>query len=322
MADNYERVYDVNLLDDIHNYFPALLYQTQNFSSVSDILQYVQQKTQQRFNLFDYGRRQYFRQQAPSNITRTPSTIRRDYTDPRYTTQNAYETTMNDMRAADFQSIPIVATPILQTPVRSPSAALQSAVLPLLRSLNINAPARVIRTSRGNEAWASLGTLYQDVVVHATQELINGASQERMLETDIDNDCAICQDHMRQGELVRVLTGCQHQFHRVCIDNWLLNESVICPTCRHDIRQPARPASASARGTPQLTGEQPPSIPNTIPDITGDTGISSSNTSTADTVRRSTLRSRETDEVALEDAMAVEILNTILGRGTLGLGLY
>jgi hypothetical protein len=318
MADNYQRVYEVGLLDDIHNYFPALLYQPQNFTSVSDILLYVQQKTQQRFNLFDYGRRRYMQQQS-ANTARTPSSIRRNYMDM----QNTYETSMNDMRV-DFQNIPvpIVASPILQTPVRPPSAALQSAVLPLLRSLNINAPARVIRTTRGgNEAWASLGALYQDVVVHATQEMINGASQEQMLETDIDDDCAICQDHMRQGELTRVLTVCQHQFHRACIDNWLLNESVICPTCRHDIRQPARPASA--RGTPHLTGEQPSQpISNDIPSITGDTGISNSNTSTADTVRHSTLRSRETDGAALEDAMAVEILNTILGRGTLGLGLY
>ena len=317
MADNYQRVYEVGLLDDIHNYFPALLYQPQNFVSVSDVLLYVQQKTQQRFNLFDYGRRRYMQQQA-TNIPRTPSSIRRNYVD----VQNTYETAMNDMRV-DFQTvpIPIVTSPILQTPVRPPSAALQSAVLPLLRSLN--APARVIRTNRGgNEAWANLGALYQDVVVHATQELINDASQERMLETDIDDDCAICQDHMRQGELVRVLTVCQHQFHRACIDNWLLNESVICPTCRHDIRQPARPASA--RGTPHLTGEQPTSqsISNDIPNITGDTGISNSNPSTADTVRHSTLRSRETDGAALEDAMAVEILNTILSRGTLGLGLY
>jgi len=320
MSNNYQRVYDVNLLDDIHNYFPALLYQPQNFVSVSDVLLYVQQKTQQRFNLFDYGRMQYMQQQQAANTPRTPATIRRNYMD----VQNTYESTMNNMRV-DFQTVPIVATPILQTPVRPPSAALQSSVLPLLRSLNLTSasPARVIRTTRGgNEAWASLGALYQDVVVHATQEMINGASEERMLETDIDNDCAICQDHMRQGELTRILTVCQHQFHRACIDNWLLNESVICPTCRHDIRQTNR--SASTRGTPQLTGEQPPSQPisNTIPDITGDTGISNSNTSTGDTVRRSVLRSRETDEVALEDAMAVEILNTILGRGTLGLGLY
>jgi hypothetical protein len=319
MADNYQRVYEVSLLDDIHNYFPALLYQPQNFTSVSDILLYVQQKTQQRFNLFDYGRRQYFQQQDNS-AHRTPSSIRRNYMD----VQNTYETTMNDMRV-NFQtaSIPIVASPILQTPVRPPSAALQSAVLPLLRSLNLTTPARVIRTTRGgNEAWASLGTLYPDVVVHATQEIINNASEERMLETDIDNDCAICQDHMRQGELTRILTVCQHQFHRACIDNWLLNESVICPTCRHDIREPTR--AASARGTPHPTGDQPPSQPNAtdVPSITGDTGISNSNTSTTNTVRHSTLRSRETDETVLEDAMAVEILNTILGRGTLGLGLY
>ena len=39
---------------------------------------------------------------------------------------------------------------------------------------------------------------------------------------------------------MRTLTACSHQFHRSCIDNWLLRESVVCPTCRHDVREPAR----------------------------------------------------------------------------------
>ena len=56
---NYERVYEVGLLDDLHNYFPALLYRPNNFQTVADVLGYVRDRTTQRFNLFDYGRRQF-----------------------------------------------------------------------------------------------------------------------------------------------------------------------------------------------------------------------------------------------------------------------
>jgi len=41
---------------------------------------------------------------------------------------------------------------------------------------------------------------------------------------------------MRQGEIIRKLNTCQHEFHKECIDNWLLRRSVLCPVCRHDIR--------------------------------------------------------------------------------------
>ncbi len=95
---------------------------------------------------------------------------------------------------------------------------------------------------------------YEDVIVHASQTMIDGASTEQTLTEDLDTICTICQDRMRQGELTRKLTACNHDFHRSCIDNWLLTRSVRCPTCRHDIREPrqsplltATPAAASAQ---------------------------------------------------------------------------
>jgi hypothetical protein len=40
-ASNYETLYGVGLLDDVHNYFPALLYDSDSFRTVQDVLQYV-----------------------------------------------------------------------------------------------------------------------------------------------------------------------------------------------------------------------------------------------------------------------------------------
>ena len=80
MADRYERVYDVGLLDDLHNYFPGLLYEPDRFRTVSDVLGYVRQNASRRFNLFDYGARQYQQQnnRVPQNtFTRQTPVVNR-----------------------------------------------------------------------------------------------------------------------------------------------------------------------------------------------------------------------------------------------------
>lgn len=200
MSDQYQTVYGVGLLDDLHNYFPRLLYSPQLFQSVPDVLGYIQQTTRSRFNLFENGMRRYSQTLQPVN-------------------------TMHGENAGQA------------SPVADPVSA---ALLPLLRSLIVP---RVVRVP--------LNAAFNDpVIVHASQELIESASTQETLEEDSENNCAICQDSMMQDEMVRTLTACSHQFHRSCIDNWLLNRSVLCPTCRHDIRDPQR--IISNRNTPVL----------------------------------------------------------------------
>lgn len=57
MAD--EVIYGVKLLDDIHNYFPDLLYNNRRFNTVQGVLSYITSTTQLRFNLFRHGQNQY-----------------------------------------------------------------------------------------------------------------------------------------------------------------------------------------------------------------------------------------------------------------------
>jgi len=64
---------------------------------------------------------------------------------------------------------------------------------------------------------------------------------------------------MRQGENIRRLNACQHEFHTVCVDNWFLRSSVICPVCRHDIRDPTE-----VRRSPMLTGQVAPPQPQAL----------------------------------------------------------
>lgn len=200
----YEHLYDVGLLDDLHNYFPRILYRPEEFNSVQDLLRYVQSATQRRFNLFDRGRREY---EGPSVSVPRNTHIR----------------------------------------VEEPELA------PILRAF-INVPARVTRAT-------GINSLFQDVIVSASQDLIERASTQITLEEDLEDNCPICQDSMRQGELIRKLTACNHTFHMSCVDNWLLNDSVLCPTCRHDIRQPARVSPMLAPSS------VPAAISETMPDL-------------------------------------------------------
>lgn len=53
---------------------------------------------------------------------------------------------------------------------------------------------------------------------------------EVAVKGDID-ECVICLEDIKDGEIVRVLTVCGHLFHKTCIDLWL-KKQFVCPICR------------------------------------------------------------------------------------------
>ncbi|KAL5736312.1 hypothetical protein ACOSP7_030772 [Xanthoceras sorbifolium] len=44
-------------------------------------------------------------------------------------------------------------------------------------------------------------------------------------------ECSICLDDYKDGDLCRVFPACNHMFHLKCIDHWLKNH-LTCPVCR------------------------------------------------------------------------------------------
>lgn len=44
-------------------------------------------------------------------------------------------------------------------------------------------------------------------------------------------DCVVCLESFRKGDQCRLLPGCGHSFHAVCVDSWLVR-APICPICR------------------------------------------------------------------------------------------
>jgi hypothetical protein len=56
---NYTRIYDIPLLDDIHNYFPALLYDQRHFLTLSDVFVYINNQMDTHFNIYSRAQREY-----------------------------------------------------------------------------------------------------------------------------------------------------------------------------------------------------------------------------------------------------------------------
>jgi hypothetical protein len=48
---------------------------------------------------------------------------------------------------------------------------------------------------------------------------------------DCDYSCAVCLDEFVNGDRLRQLTLCGHQFHTACLDEWL-GQHDNCPLCR------------------------------------------------------------------------------------------
>lgn len=46
--------------------------------------------------------------------------------------------------------------------------------------------------------------------------------------------CSICLIDFEEGELLRVLSSCDHRFHHDCIREWISCGGMHCPLCRRD----------------------------------------------------------------------------------------
>jgi len=68
---------------------------------------------------------------------------------------------------------------------------------------------------------------------------------------DFFDTCAVCIENYKVEDIVRILP-CKHQFHKSCIDQWLL-EKRTCPMCKMDILQ--HYGLVTEKGTGEGSGE-------------------------------------------------------------------
>ena len=255
----YETLYNVGLLDDIHNYFPDLLYNSGRFSGVQEVLEYLRQNTQQRFDLYSFGLRDYQSRHVPpprqERVVTPPARIRVRQRVPvvesepaapavSVTQQQAplplrtraylYQTDDRDDSELRDQLEDLVN--YMQAPL--PRTTRTNSALNIFSNLfgALNSPATVPLGGLDILSRQATGHFMEPVVVRPTQEQIDRGSRVDTLAVESPDNCAICQDHFEAHANRRTLTTCGHAFHMSCIDEWF-QQNVHCPVCRHDIRE-------------------------------------------------------------------------------------
>jgi len=222
---SYTSIFGVSLLDDLHNYFPDVLYRSQRFTSIQELLQYIQEETRSRFNLLEVGRRQY-------NSTHPPATISSPVTSNlSFVTRNlSAQDTSGNLAAytTPVRSIPVnpISTPPLR-PRRSHTLFYDEYHQAETTGMNIFTNLINLMQNPANN--------FTDVIVYPTNEQIDAATTVQTLTAALEDPCAICQEEMEQGAQTRRIIRCQHSFHHHCIGSWF-EQSCICPICRTDIR--------------------------------------------------------------------------------------
>jgi len=225
-------IFNVGLLDDLHTYFPDILYNPGRFTTVQELLTYIQDQTRARFNLFDRGRR------LAGGVTPQPQ--------PSVVGQPQPQPTPQPSVVGQPTAQPSIIRPPTTQPIRQSDTGGTSRT-----HLRYTLPLSSIPTStlwlddyvlHNNSSTNLLNLLFsglnnqEPVIVHPTRAEIEAATTVETTTTALEDPCAICQEAMGSGSIVRKINDCQHTFHKSCIDTWF-QRSVNCPNCRTDIRE-------------------------------------------------------------------------------------
>jgi hypothetical protein len=246
---DYETIYGVGLLDDIHNYFPAILYDSGRFQGLPSMMSYVRTQMNNRFNLFNHGatRAGFRRNPFPASAAFTSP-----YAPPFASTGFASREESFIFPGRVRRSSPPFAsanafphTPQMNQAVTESESALRT----LLAFLNAETDQEVL---------SPMVVAPSQTVLRMNTRVISGSSASASASASLEGStCSICQDGIISTDTCRSLIPCGHVYHKACIDQWFLR-SVFCPTCRHDIRTAQSPqlssfqANAANPDLPQL----------------------------------------------------------------------
>lgn len=236
----YVRQYDNRVLDDIHNYFPAILYDPDSFRTVGDLLGYVQCQMRQNFDLFSSARATYHSAAATTIMNSRGRTMAHTHTHVHPHTYAHTHAAIHGSHDAHRGAPRLISTP---SPPPRRSVDLTNITRQLVTDLiGVSASQPTLF-----EMFGQLGSANQSfmepVVVRPTEEEIQRATIIEVVEEE--GICAICQSEMSVGSEARSLSECEHTFHPGCIDTWF-QRSVQCPVCRHDIRVSGEGAQSAA----------------------------------------------------------------------------
>jgi hypothetical protein len=234
-------IFRVGLLDDLHTYFPDLLYNSGRFQTVQDVLKYIQDQAR-RLNPFDRGQElyntHYVQAPAPVNEVITPTPI--PVENNQRSTDVSGNTVSRNTYINNLQNI-VAPTEHITTPTRA-SSSVYNPGPPLIRRRPIQYSFSDSLFNNDNIGMSSLASLFTialnqpftDVLVVPTADQVNNATS--VTTATSNEECAICQENMATDASFRRINRCRHTFHQSCIDTWF-QSSVTCPICRVDIRE-------------------------------------------------------------------------------------
>ena len=283
----YESYYGVQLLDDLHNYFPDILYNHTHFRNITDVFGYMQNTMNSRFNLFSSATSRFREQQqrhsengaysSNTGIRRSPQQVSQQQVSQQQQPQYIYTipTTFTDFVDTPSNHIQFIPARFNTTERRPPTPPSPPSHLSETDVENNPIGLQTRRTATQQQPRAVsavsvlsqildpavgvndilsllLGTSLSDftdpVIVAPSRHQIVSATRRYIVQSDLESPCAICQDTISADTEVRKIDVCQHTFHKDCIDRWF-RINVRCPVCRHDIRNPIRqPVQTSVAG--------------------------------------------------------------------------
>jgi hypothetical protein len=264
----YQVVYGVGLLDDVHNYFPALLYDQGRFQNITNIFSYVRSQLNNRFNLYAYGARlaqaQAQGQAQPSSFSPAPV----------YTTTTTPPPMVRSFRGGASDNEVMASASFLLNMLNLGLEG-EAGFTPLRAGTfgaGAGAGAGAGPGTAGTAGTGGIWAAFRAPVIVAPSTAVLASNTSILNASDVSNNlvgvvCTICQDTVVPTDLCRRLNACQHVYHKACIDEWF-TRSVFCPSCRHDVREP-RAASPMLQGVPSapnlsavpsspLVAEEPP----------------------------------------------------------------
>lgn len=200
----YVQQYNIPIFNDIHNYFPAILYEHERFPTVNSLLGYIRDQVRYHSDTFLAAQREYLY----------------GYNTPE---------TMPPMAATQMPMAATAPSATPPTPVTASNIRVTTDQQFLNSLLNIfTQPDLTLMTGIFN--------LPEPVVVNPSNDILTRASDIMAATADHNGvQCMVCLEHLQEGQELRKLRFCRHVFHRSCIDTWF-ERTVRCPICRHDIR--------------------------------------------------------------------------------------
>jgi hypothetical protein len=248
-----QNIYSIQLLNDLHNHFPDVLYNPDRFHNIQDLLQYIRLVADT--SPYERGLIQY-NNRTSNQIARNNILRQHTYPPPGpYIPPPPPVRTVFRNDAAPAQPQLYVSTVFEDIPQTNTTTTTNNLVNSIFNGI-IGDLLGGVGSGGGGGGYVNLNAfLNERVPVYPTNEQIHAATTLHTAIQRQDDICAICQDDIETNQEMRRLNHCGHYFHRHCVDTWF-QTNVHCPTCRHDIRE--QPVA----NPPQPPQEnQPPPVP-------------------------------------------------------------